>query len=132
MLSPLLFPFLKVLKGHIDFKSEPWPHVSEAAKDCVRKLLEMDPTKRADASAILRHEWLVKEGVALDTPLDHVVLKRMRQFAQMNRLKKMALMVVGQNLNLDELSGEGGPAEGRGGKGRARGTGLELLGVTIK
>jgi hypothetical protein len=54
----------------------------------------------------------VKEGVALDTPLDHVVLKRMRQFAQMNKLKKMALMVVGQNLSLDELSGEGGPARG--------------------
>ena len=72
----------------------------------MRKLLDMDPSKRADAASILRHEWLVKEGVALDTPLDHVVLKRMRQFAQMNRLKKMALMVVGQNLNLDELSGE--------------------------
>jgi len=97
--------FKMVLKGHIDFKSEPWPHISEAAKDCVRKLLDMDPSKRADAASILRHEWLVKEGVALDTPLDHVVLKRMRQFAQMNRLKKMALMVVGQNLNLDELSG---------------------------
>lgn len=99
--------FKMVLKGSIDFKSDPWPRISEAAKDCVRRLLDMDPSKRADAATILRHEWLVKEGVALDTPLDHVVLKRMRQFAQMNKLKKMALMVVGQNLSLDELSGLG-------------------------
>lgn len=38
--------------------------------------------------------------------MDSVVLRRMKQFAQMNKLKKMALMVVGQNLSPDELSGE--------------------------
>jgi calcium-dependent protein kinase len=46
-----------VLKGAIDFKSDPWPRISEAAKDCVRRLLDMDPSKRADAATILRHEW---------------------------------------------------------------------------
>jgi calcium-dependent protein kinase len=35
-----------VLKGNVDFKSEPWPRISDAAKDCVRKLLEMDASKR--------------------------------------------------------------------------------------
>jgi calcium-dependent protein kinase len=59
------------------------------------------------AAQILKHDWLVKEGVALTTELDSVVLQRMRQFAQMNKLKKMALMVVGQNLSPDELSGAG-------------------------
>jgi hypothetical protein len=119
---------------------------------------------------ILKHDWLVKEGVAYDISLDSVVLKRMKQFAQvrclarsllgrrsmhaaqqhssapnasmhiaaagvalvlpiapsqgtqltvtqhwcycpssqMNKLKKMALMVVGQNLNTDELQGAHG------------------------
>lgn len=47
----------QVLKGAIDFKSDPWPRISEAAKDCVRRLLDMDPSKRADAATILRHEW---------------------------------------------------------------------------
>ena len=32
-----------------------------------------------------QHDWLVKEGVALDISLDSVVLKRMRQFAQVSR-----------------------------------------------
>jgi calcium-dependent protein kinase len=54
---------------------------------------------------ILKHDWLVKEGVASDTVLDSVVLKRMRQFAQMNKLKKMCLMVVGQHLSPDEIAG---------------------------
>lgn len=31
---------------------------------------------------ILKHDWLVKEGVAYDISLDSVVLKRMKQFAQ--------------------------------------------------
>lgn len=47
----------------------------------------------------------MKEGVALDITLDSVVLSRMKQFAQMNKLKKMALMVVGQNLSPDDVEG---------------------------
>ncbi|GBF87688.1 calcium-dependent kinase [Raphidocelis subcapitata] len=97
--------FKMVLKGQLDFKSEPWPRISDAAKDCVRRLLDMDAGRRASAEQILKHDWLVKEGVALDISLDSVVLKRMRQFAQMNKLKKMALMVVGQSLAPDELAG---------------------------
>lgn len=97
--------FKMVLKGALDFKSDPWPKISDAAKDCVRRLLEMDPAARASAQQILQHDWLVKEGVARDISLDSVVLKRMRQFAQMNKLKKAALMVVGQSLAPDELAG---------------------------
>ncbi len=89
----------------IDFKSEPWPKISPAAKDLVALLLQQDTSARASTGAILRHEWLIKEGMAPDAPLDSVVLKRMRQFAQMNKLKKAALMVVGQNLSEDELQG---------------------------
>lgn len=44
----------QVLKGAIDFKSEPWPKVSEAAKDCVRRLLDVDVTRRATAEQILK------------------------------------------------------------------------------
>lgn len=35
---------------------------------------------------ILKHDWLVKEGVAYDISLDSVVLKRMKQFAQVRCL----------------------------------------------
>lgn len=46
-----------MLKGQIDFKSEPWPKISEAAKDCVRRLLEMDASKRATSEQV-REAWL--------------------------------------------------------------------------
>ena len=32
--------FDAVAKGHIDFKSDPWPHVSNEAKDAVRIMLQ--------------------------------------------------------------------------------------------
>lgn len=43
-----------MLKGQIDFKSEPWPKISDAAKDCVRRLLEMDASKRATSEQVGR------------------------------------------------------------------------------
>ncbi|KAF5832485.1 hypothetical protein DUNSADRAFT_11607 [Dunaliella salina] len=97
--------FKMVLKGHIDFKTDPWPKLSDSCKSCVRALLEQDPKKRATAQQILKHEWLAKETSQSDTQLDSVVLKRLRHFAQMNKLKKMCLMVVGQHLSLEEIAG---------------------------
>lgn len=66
---------------------------------------QQDPAKRATAQQILSHDWFVNEGMREDVQLDSVVLKRMHQFAQMNKLKKMCLMVVGQQLSADEIAG---------------------------
>eukprot|EP01024_Parvocaulis_polyphysoides_P028208 TRINITY_DN25509_c1_g2_i2.p1 TRINITY_DN25509_c1_g2~~TRINITY_DN25509_c1_g2_i2.p1 ORF type:complete len:481 (+),score=100.05 TRINITY_DN25509_c1_g2_i2:147-1589(+) len=97
--------FKMVLKGHIDFATDPWPRISDSAKDCVKQLLTMDPSKRATAAQIVHHPWLIKEGVASDAELDNVVLKRMKKFAAMNKVKKVALMQIGQNLKEDEIAG---------------------------
>ncbi|KAM0895597.1 hypothetical protein ACQ4PT_023738 [Festuca glaucescens] len=35
--------FDAVLKGYIDFSSEPWPSISNAAKDLVKRMLRQDP-----------------------------------------------------------------------------------------
>eukprot|EP00887_Chlorella_sp_A99_P004796 scaffold4.g4796.t1 len=37
--------FKSVLKGKLDLVSDPWPQISEEAKDCVRRMLEVDPSK---------------------------------------------------------------------------------------
>lgn len=42
------------MQGGIDTKTNPWPQISEAAKDCVRKLLCRDPSKRPTAAEILQ------------------------------------------------------------------------------
>ncbi|KAH0861560.1 hypothetical protein HID58_089821, partial [Brassica napus] len=38
-----------VLHGDLDFSSDPWPSISESAKDLVRKMLVRDPKKRLTA-----------------------------------------------------------------------------------
>ena len=47
--------FEQVLNGDLDFSSDPWPSISESAKDLVRKMLNRDPRKRLTA-----HEALCK------------------------------------------------------------------------
>jgi calcium-dependent protein kinase len=46
--------FEQVLKGELDFSSDPWPSISESAKDLVRKMLDRDPRKRLTAHEALR------------------------------------------------------------------------------
>jgi len=47
--------FEQVLNDDLDFSSDPWPSISESAKDLVRKMLNRDPRKRLTA-----HEALCK------------------------------------------------------------------------
>ncbi|CAN0879261.1 Calcium-dependent protein kinase 20 [Linum grandiflorum] len=45
--------FEQVLKGDLDFASEPWPNISDSAKDLVRKMLVRDPKRRLTAHEVL-------------------------------------------------------------------------------
>lgn len=45
--------FEQVLKGELDFVSEPWPSISDGAKDLVRRMLVRDPKKRLTAHEVL-------------------------------------------------------------------------------
>ncbi|CAI7896868.1 unnamed protein product [Closterium sp. NIES-54] len=51
--------FKSVLWGHLDFDTDPWPQVSDAAKDLVRRMLCKNYAKRITVEAILRHPWIV-------------------------------------------------------------------------
>ena len=64
-----------------------------------------DPRKRADANRILQHEWMRENGTASERPLDNVILKRMRGFAAMNKLKKEALKVIAAGMTSEEIAG---------------------------
>uniref|UniRef100_J3MIQ6 non-specific serine/threonine protein kinase n=1 Tax=Oryza brachyantha TaxID=4533 RepID=J3MIQ6_ORYBR len=97
--------FEQVLKGDLDFSSDPWPAISDGAKDLVRKMLNRDPRKRLTAHEALCHPWVCVDGVAPDKPLDSAVLTRLKQFSAMNKLKKMALRVIAENLSEDEIAG---------------------------
>ncbi|KAG8069178.1 hypothetical protein GUJ93_ZPchr0005g15653 [Zizania palustris] len=97
--------FDAVLQGYIDFSSEPWPSISSGAKDLVKRMLRQDPKERLTAAEILNHPWIREDGEAPDKPLDITVISRMKQFRAMNKLKKVALKVVAENLSEEEIVG---------------------------
>ncbi|KAJ0771339.1 putative protein kinase CAMK-CDPK family [Helianthus annuus] len=97
--------FEQILHGDLDFSSDPWPSISDGAKDLVRKMLVRDPKKRLTAHEVLCHPWVQVDGVAPDKPLDSAVLSRMKQFTAMNKLKKMAIRVIAESLSEEEIAG---------------------------
>ncbi|GMH09681.1 hypothetical protein Nepgr_011522 [Nepenthes gracilis] len=97
--------FEEVLHGDLDFSSDPWPRISEGAKDLVRRMLVRDPKKRLTAHEVLCHPWIMADGLAPDKPLDPAVITRLNQFSAMNKLKKMALRVIAESLSEEEIAG---------------------------
>ncbi|KAH1204305.1 Calcium-dependent protein kinase 19 [Glycine max] len=97
--------FESILGGQLDLESAPWPSISAAAKDLIRKMLNYDPKKRITAVEALEHPWMKEGGEASDKPLDNVILTRMKQFRAMNKMKKLALKVIAENLSEEETKG---------------------------
>ncbi|KAD7478888.1 hypothetical protein E3N88_02024 [Mikania micrantha] len=97
--------FDAVLKGNLDFDSDPWPLISDSAKDLIRKMICSRPSDRLTAHKVLCHPWICENGVAPDRELDPTVLSRLKQFSAMNKLKKMALRVIAESLSEEEIAG---------------------------
>ncbi|KAL5168650.1 Calcium-dependent protein kinase 28 [Glycine soja] len=96
--------FKEVLRNKPDFRRKPWPTISNAAKDFVKKLLVKDPRARYTAAQALSHPWVREGGEALEIPIDISVLNNMRQFVKYSRLKQFALRALASTLNEGELS----------------------------
>jgi calcium-dependent protein kinase len=45
--------FDAILRGHLDFASDPWPKISSIAKDLIKKMLRADPKERISAVEVL-------------------------------------------------------------------------------
>ncbi|MBA0809406.1 hypothetical protein Gohar_025064 [Gossypium harknessii] len=118
--------FEQVMRSELDFTSEPWPSISNSAKDLVRRMLIKDPKKRLTAHEVLwsleghisyvlkcighrvpyaGHPWVQEDGIAPDKPLDSAVLSRLKQFSAMNKLKKIAIRVIADSLSEEEIAG---------------------------
>jgi len=54
--------FEKIKKGEFEFLRPYWDPISSSAKDCINKMLTVDPKKRVDCDGAMEHPWL-KEGV---------------------------------------------------------------------
>ncbi|XP_024959670.1 calcium-dependent protein kinase 19-like [Cynara cardunculus var. scolymus] len=87
----------------LDMKNHPWPSISNNAKELVKKMLSVDPTNRPSAAAVLKHEWLKGNGVAVENPRESVLLYQMRCFRGMNKFKRLALEVIADIVPPEEL-----------------------------
>nr|XP_023875738.1 calcium-dependent protein kinase 29-like [Quercus suber]POE81996.1 calcium-dependent protein kinase 29 [Quercus suber] len=94
--------FDAILGGKLDLQSSPWPSISASAKDLIKRMLTMNPTKRITAADALEHPWLKEDDDASDRPTNSAVLIRMKQFRTMSKMKKLALKVIAENLLEEE------------------------------
>ncbi|KAF9623846.1 hypothetical protein IFM89_005431 [Coptis chinensis] len=92
-----------ILRGVIDFKRDPWPQVSDGARNLVKRMLEPDPRKRLSAQQVLEHPWLQNAKKASNVPLGDIVRTRLKQFSAMNRFKKKAMRVIAEHLSVEEV-----------------------------
>ncbi|KAL7595342.1 hypothetical protein Lser_V15G28415 [Lactuca serriola] len=94
-----------IIRSVINFKRDPWPKVSDNAKDLVKKMLDPDQKRRLTAQQVLDHPWLLNTKKAPNVPLGDAVKSRLKQFSVMNKLKKRALRVVAEHLSVEEVAG---------------------------
>jgi len=97
--------FDAVLKGKYDLKSDPWPKISDGAKDIIKKMLNPKPGERIKATEVLNHPWVREDGDAVDAKLDNIVLSRMKNFAGITKFKKMGLLAMAKTLSAEEIMG---------------------------
>ncbi|KAI3471372.1 hypothetical protein Pfo_029676 [Paulownia fortunei] len=94
-----------IIRSIVDFKRDPWPKVSDKAKDLVKKMLNPDPKQRLTAQEVLDHPWLQNAKSAPNVSLGETVRARLKQFSMMNKLKKRALRVIAEHLSVEEVAG---------------------------
>ncbi|KAL0346249.1 UNVERIFIED_CONTAM: Calcium-dependent protein kinase [Sesamum radiatum] len=127
-----------IIRSVVDFKRDPWPKVSDKAKDLVKKMLNPDPKQRLTAQEVLDQQccYCMLQGNAKSAP-NETVRARLKQFSMMNKLKKRALRVIAEHLSVEEVAGikEGFQLMDTGNKGKIDinelRTGLHKLGHQI-
>ncbi|KAL3819812.1 hypothetical protein ACJIZ3_005717 [Penstemon smallii] len=96
---------LSIIRSVVDLKRDPWPKISERAKDLVKKMLNPDPNQRPTADEVLDHPWLQNAKSAPNVSLGETVRARLKQFSMMNKLKKRALRIIAEHLSVEEVAG---------------------------
>ncbi|EER18260.1 Calcium-dependent protein kinase, putative [Perkinsus marinus ATCC 50983] len=90
----------RVRSGKYNFPDEDWKTVSSDAKDLIRKLLTFDQALRWTAEQALNHKWIKNLAKTADDDVDEHrnVVSRLRNFRAQNKMKKVALTVIAQQL----------------------------------
>lgn len=78
-----------------------WDHVTEPAKSFISEMLVMDVHQRSSAAALLQHKWFKSDNSEVAAPaaaLGAHMVRRLRAFANMNHMKRLALVVLARTI----------------------------------
>ncbi|WJX17613.1 Calcium-dependent protein kinase 14, variant 2 [Trifolium repens] len=92
-----------ITKSIVDFERNPWPMVSDNAKDLVKKMLDPDPKLRLTAQEVLGHPWLLNPKTAPNVSLGDTVRGKLLQFSIMKQLTITTSMVIAEHLSREEF-----------------------------
>jgi calcium-dependent protein kinase len=85
----------KVKKGKFDLAGRRWTHISDDAKDFIRRLLEPKISKRLTAFQAASHPWLASaQAKEEERPLDPEVVACLKEFHSYSALKRAALEAI--------------------------------------
>ncbi|XP_075898801.1 serine/threonine-protein kinase H1 homolog [Nelusetta ayraudi] len=73
--------YRQILKGKYSFSGEPWPSVSNLAKDFVERILTVEPGKRLTAGQALKHPWIISMAASSS-------MKNLQRCISQNLLKR--------------------------------------------
>mmetsp|Transcript_88907 Transcript_88907/g.252078 ORF Transcript_88907/g.252078 Transcript_88907/m.252078 type:complete len:414 (+) Transcript_88907:2-1243(+) len=94
----------KVRLGNFNFNAADWKNISDDAKNLIRALLKMNPKERFNAGQALNHGWIKnKAPKARQVAISASHVENLRSFRSQNKLKKIALHHVAQNLQDSEI-----------------------------
>jgi calcium-dependent protein kinase len=94
----------KVRHGKYNFINQDWKDISADAKELIRGLLKMSTKDRLTAAQALEHPWIKHSAPAAPKKnVSPTVLSNLRAFRSVNKLKKMALQVIAQQMNDDQI-----------------------------
>jgi calcium-dependent protein kinase len=86
-----------IMRADYNLSSVHWIPLSDEAKDIVKTLLVVDPSKRMNATEALQHKWLSKEFKLSDrkpdASVEDAVKASLESFRHTSELKKIALNV---------------------------------------
>jgi len=94
----------KVTQGAYSFKMEDWKNITHDAKDLVKKLIKKPVKERITAAEALEHRW-IKETAPAAAPanVSKNVMANLRSFRSANKLKKVALHVIAQQMSDEKI-----------------------------
>ncbi|XP_056293722.1 caM kinase-like vesicle-associated protein [Pseudoliparis swirei] len=94
--------FLKILSGNYEFDSPYWDDISDAAKNLVASLMEVDQDQRLTAQEAIAHEWISGNAASNKNIKDGVCAQIEKNFAKAKWKKAVRVTTLMKRLRASE------------------------------